>query len=316
MSVGSGVTVVIPTSGDDRAEMLIPLLDQLPGQTLRPDEVLVVRGDRRQGRAINRAARVAGGDVLVTLDDDTRLGHPEVLERVVGLLRDDPTVGLSGAATEIPPDAPAWLRAAYRQIPRRWFPAVETAVDSDMVQHPCLAIRRELFFAIGGEDEEIPRGLDPLLREKVRARGLRVAIAPRAFVYHLLPGTFAGIWRQSFRNGRGSATVRRHWPDRVRSLSDGHEEGRPWEDRPSFFLRSLNVLAGMAVDLVTLRWIRLAYRTAYVSGYLSVTLSPGSPASPPRTGEILRLTAAPDGGWITATVTEPDNSGSKVSRPT
>ncbi len=299
MSVGSGVTVVIPTSGDDRAEMLIPLLDQLPGQTLRPDEVLVVRGDRRQGRAINRAARVAGGDVLVTLDDDTRLGHPEVLERVVGLLRDDPTVGLSGAATEIPPDAPAWLRAAYRQIPRRWFPAVETAVDSDMVQHPCLAIRRELFFAIGGEDEEIPRGLDPLLREKVRARGLRVAIAPRAFVYHLLPGTFAGIWRQSFRNGRGSATVRRHWPDRVRSLSDGREEGRPWADRPPLPVRVTKVLAGMASDLCLLRWIRLAYRLAYVSGYIGGWCRPDPAEVPPPTGSVERWIPCPGGTWST-----------------
>ena len=104
--MNDSVSVIIPTSGAARNSLLAPLIDQIAAQTFRPGEVLVVRGDRRQGRAINRAARIARGEFLVTLDDDTRLGHPEVLERVVGLLRSDPTVGLSGAATEIPPDAP------------------------------------------------------------------------------------------------------------------------------------------------------------------------------------------------------------------
>jgi len=39
--------------------------------------------DPRQGRAINRGVRAARGDIIITLDDDTQLGHPRVLENLV-----------------------------------------------------------------------------------------------------------------------------------------------------------------------------------------------------------------------------------------
>jgi hypothetical protein len=221
------LTVIIPTADGDRGGYLPALLAQLTAQTLQRFEVLVVEGDRRQGRAINTAAAVARGDILVTMDDDTRVGHDDLLERLAGAFDGDQAIGIAGAANLIPRDAPWVVRRAMRELPRRSSALVGEVTDSDMAEHPCLAIRKAIFYRAGGEHEWIPRGLDPYLRREVRRLGYRVVLVPNAWIHHLLPPTLGAILRQYYRNGRQAAYVQKFFPEFVIDQALNHVDAAP-----------------------------------------------------------------------------------------
>jgi hypothetical protein len=71
------------------------------------------------------------------------------------------------------------------------------------------------FKQIGGENELIPRGLDPYLREEFRKLGLRVVVVPEVVYHHLPPANLNKLLRQFFRNGRQAAYTNRNYPQWV-----------------------------------------------------------------------------------------------------
>lgn len=221
------LTIVIPTADGSRGGYLPALLEQLTRQTVQRFEVIVVEGDRRQGRAINTAAAVARGDVLVTMDDDTRIGHDDLLKQIVTVFDADPRIGIGGVANLVPSDAPWVVRRAMHELPRRSSALVGEITDSDMAEHPCLAIRRDVFYRIGGEHEWIPRGLDPYLRQEVRRLGYRVVVIPNAWIHHLLPPSLPAILRQYYRNGQQAAYVQKFFPQFVIDQGLSHADEAP-----------------------------------------------------------------------------------------
>ncbi len=177
------VSIIIPSLYfNERNENIKNLIQIIENQTFKDIEVIFVIGDNRQGRAINRGARKAKGEILVIMDDDTMLGDNKVIENLYDALIKHPDYGLVGAACEIPFQANVFLKNALKQIPRRYFPTQKKDRESDMVQHPCLAIRKDLFFQIGGEDEDLIRGLDPILRYKVKISGYKVIIVKNTWI--------------------------------------------------------------------------------------------------------------------------------------
>jgi glycosyltransferase involved in cell wall biosynthesis len=260
------ITIVIPSLDGDRDGRLGALLASLRHQTFQSFEVRLMLLDPRQGRAINRAVRAGRGDIILTLDDDSQLGHPQILENLVKLLDSDPTIGIAGASTIPAPDSSPFQKDACRQIPRRYFPVVEHVVDSDMVQHPCLAMRKAVFEEVGGEDEGLIRGLDPLLRHRVREAGYRVVIAPYTWVSHPLPESIRKISRMYFRNGRGSAFASRHFPEKIYELSDGSPKSFV-PQRPLLY-RAARYPIRMLRSALTLKWIRAVAELSYLAGYL------------------------------------------------
>lgn len=261
------LSVVIPSRRGPGEPTLDRLLaDQLPRQTFQAFDVHVVAGDDRQGRAINEGVRKAAGEFVATMDDDIELGDEKVLENLVRLLDGDATVGIAGASCPIPADATPFQRAALRQIPRRYFPVVRVPTDSDMVQHGCLLMRRDLFWRIGGEDEDLVRGLDPIIRARVREAGLRVVVAPETWFYHRPPRTAAALMRMYFRNGRGSAFAARRFPERVLELGDGFEGGRFPLRRPLGY-RVGRRIWNIGRALVTGEWVRLGVDLSYIAGF-------------------------------------------------
>ncbi|HLW59435.1 MAG TPA: glycosyltransferase [bacterium] len=259
------VSVIIPTAHARRAALLDRLLQQLAAQHLQETEVIVVQGDRRQGRAINTAAAISRGSILVTMDDDTQLGDGGVLDALVYALDQDLTIGIAGVPNQIPPDAPPFVHRALRELPRRSSPIVHVVTDSDMAEHPCLAIRKEIFVRIGGEHEQIPRGLDPYLRREVRRLGYRVVVVPGTSIHHLLPSTLGGLVRQYFRNGLGAAYVAKFHPEFVIEQTTGHDEPVPpptaLPQRVGRYLRHL------AAAVASSKWVYLATLVAYAVGY-------------------------------------------------
>jgi len=281
------VTIVIPSLDGSRGGRLQSLLESLRHQSFQDFEVYLMLLDPRQGRAINRAVQAGRGEIIVTLDDDTQLGHAKVIENLVRALDSLPAIGIAGASTIPGPGSSRFQRIACRQIPRRHFPVVERIVDSDMAQHPCLAMRRAVFEEVGGEDEELIRGLDPALRYKVRRAGYRVVIVPYTWVAHPLPESLGAIFRMYLRNGRGGAFAARHYPERIYELSDGAVGKRFAPQRPRWF-RALRYPCRMLASAISLRWIKLAAEAAYLAGYAIETLLPrqASPVAPPQ-GEMV-----------------------------
>jgi glycosyltransferase involved in cell wall biosynthesis len=258
------VTIIIPTADGRRGGNLAQLLAQIEQQTFQQFEIILVVGDRRQGRAINLAAAISRGDILLTMDDDTRLGREDLIERIVAAFAADSTIGIAGVSNSVPADAPWVIRRAMRELPRRSSAAVREMTDSDMAEHPCLAIRKEIFYRVGGEHELIPRGLDPYLRREVRRLGYRVVIIPGPGIHHLLPGTLGGILRQYFRNGVGAAYVKKFFPSFIIDQALSHRQVP--RDR-GLSRRAVRYLGRLAVAFLTLRWIYLGTLISYALGF-------------------------------------------------
>ncbi|MGE4157760.1 MAG: GNAT family N-acetyltransferase [Planctomycetota bacterium] len=273
--------MVVPVADASRNRLLADLLESLKKQTLRDFEVILVEGDSRQGRAINQGVRVARGEWIVTMDDDTMILDDDLLACLVARMEEAPEIGLGGAACVIPDSASAFQKRAMLEVPRRQFPVQESTVDSDFVQHPCLIIQRDLFMAIGGEDEELVRGLDPVLRKKVRDRGKRVAILAGTRVAHLVPDSLGALVRMYRRNGRGSAFASRFFPGRVLELTDGFDGGSFVETRPLGY-RVQRRMRGFMADLWHGRWLSLSCQAGYVTGWVEGFLEGGFPGSSPR----------------------------------
>jgi GT2 family glycosyltransferase len=268
------ISVIIPSSaGGEREANLRALLQDLRAQSAAPAEVRVVRGVRPSGRARNEGARGARGQVLVFLDDDVRLGHEGVLEAMVRCLQTVPRAGMAGAAQLLPPHAGWFQKAAARQVPRSSSPVVRVPTDSDMVVTACCAVWRDLFWELGGFHEEVPRGVDPEFRHRLRKAGWRTVVAPEAWFYHPMPEGLLALCRTFFRNGRESAWTVRRFPELALENPDGHVA--EFEPHRSQAYRAARHLLRLVEGILTLRWIGVAARLSYLAGYASGYVSSG-----------------------------------------
>jgi len=142
----------------------------------------------------NAAARQARGDVLLLLNDDTSDPSPGGLDELAALaLR--PDVGAAGAMLLYADHTiqHAGITLGRRAIAVHLFrhatpddPCVPQARRQvAAVTGACLAVRRELFLAVGGLDESLPvtnSDIDLCLR--LRARGLAVMLTPHVRMIH------------------------------------------------------------------------------------------------------------------------------------
>lgn len=216
------ISVIIPTSDANRQGYFPALLEQIRTQNFQNFELIIIRGDTRQGRAFNIGASLAQGRYLLTLDDDTALPDRETFGKLLSVMEDHPDIGMAGGNNVIPNNCPPFIRRVMEQIPRRsWKPVLEIT-DSDLAEHPCLIMRTEEFKAVGGENEWIPRGLDPYLRQEFRKLGKRVVLVPGVIYHHLPPGSWDELLQQFYRNGRQAAFVNRHYPHWMIETPEGH----------------------------------------------------------------------------------------------
>ena len=269
------------------------ILRSLSEQTLPPESVLLVVGDKRQGRAINYGVSQSETTYIATVDDDTMIDDPELFQKLINAISADPSIGIAGAACVIPDHASEFQKRAMREIPRRFFPVQKETVDSDMVQHPCLVMPRKLFLDIEGEDEELVRGLDPVLRKKVRDAGRRVAIIADTCVYHLIPDGFWKVMRMYYRNGRGSGFASRNYPERVLELSDGYDGGSFAERKP-FIHRVFRRIGSLALSIVKFELIKLSADIAYILGVAREKILPAYESSAP---SVLSVSIEERGGY-------------------
>lgn len=259
------LSIIIPTADGYRGGYFKQLLDQLQEQSFQNFEVIIIKGDQRQGRAINIGASLARGDLIMTVDDDTRIGHKDLLMKLVAAMDNHPDIGLAGVPNLIPEDVSWLVKRVMREIPRRSSKMVDKVTVSDMAEHPCLIMRRDLFFDVGGENELIPRGLDPYLRQVVREAGFKVVVIPEVYIHHLPPNDLWQLLKQFFRNGLAAFYVNRFHPQWVFELTADHHDLENLKIRwPQRISRQF---VNLTKALFKLRIIFLINQIAYLAGF-------------------------------------------------
>lgn len=270
------VSVVIPHFYVSRENNLKSLLEDLQTQTLREMEVLVVRGVSPQGKAINEGVRAARGDVLVIIDDDSRLGHSQVIQNLVRVIQEDPFIGMAGASVVTSEKVNWFQRMAGKQFPRFHMPIVSEVTESDLPGHPCAAFPTEVFIKVGMEREDILRGLDPDLRVRIRKAGYRVVLAPDTWIYHPLPESLPKFIRVFLRNGYGSAYLQKFYPE-IAYDTDEALGSKAFVPKHSFLQRAVRYPLRLLSALISFQWIRflgyLVYLIGYAGGYLRFAFS-------------------------------------------
>jgi GT2 family glycosyltransferase len=226
-----------------------------------------VKGVTPQGKAINQGASQARGSILLVLDDDSEVADDTVFETLINLLDSDPSIGMAGASIVLSPDASDFQRRGARQFPRFNTPVVSSVTESDLACHGCCAFPMEVFRRVGGEREDILRGLDPDLRERLRKAGYRVVLAPNCRIYHPLPDGWRALVKIFFRNGFGSAYAARFHPD---SVYETHEEldAARFQARTTLWYRIVRFPFRLIHALLTGRYQRFAAYSAYAAGYI------------------------------------------------
>jgi len=266
-------SIIIPVLNSDGNENLESLLKSISIQHEVPTDVHLIVGDSRQGRAINFGVERCGSVYIATLDDDSIIDDSDLFMKLLNALEDDFEIGVCGAACEIPKNASWFQRKAMLEIPRRYFPIQEESRISDMVQHPCLMMRKELFTLIGGEDAELIRGLDPVLRKKVRDIGKKSVIVANTWIYHLIPDGFSSLLRMYYRNGRGSGYASRNYPERVIELTDGYDDGE-FQEKRTFMFRVMRRILSFLKSLLLLKLLKCSTDIAYSLGVMKEKLFP------------------------------------------
>ena len=264
------ISIIIPTSDGYRNGLFPALLKQLSEQTLQNYETIIIKGDPRQGRAINTGADIARGHYLLTLDDDTSLASKDAIEKLFNVLQEHGSIGMAGGINVIPPDVSPFVRRVMREVPRRFTPPVNEVTDSDLAEHPLLIMRKDVFKGVGGENELIPRGLDPYLREEFRRAGCRVVVVPGVRYSHLPPHTLSSLVKQFYRNGRLAGFCNKFYPQWVFETPDTHGSGfvvqRPFFYRAARYL--VNVVKRAFKGHMIYLMVSLAYAAGFIRGYV------------------------------------------------
>jgi GT2 family glycosyltransferase len=146
-------------------------------------------------RALNQGMRLAEGEFLCFLHNDTEMHEPEWLARLHGAVAGEDGIGLAGlyGVRRVRGDGRYVGRTIVSSLeegPPLPAPVTEVAA----VDGVCLFLRRSLLETVGGFDESYGffHGYDRDLSFAVRAAGLRCAVVRAAFT-HRGGGTRTGL---------------------------------------------------------------------------------------------------------------------------
>lgn len=215
------VSVIIPSSDGYRNGNVPLLLEDLKKQTYQDYELIVIKGVSPLSKAHNDAAKKAKGEILVLIDDDIRLGNEKVIENLVKYLESDKSIGITGVSQQIPPDSNLFQRRYAKEVVRAVFPVVKEVTESDMAGGPGMAMYKELYFKLGGQNEKLVRGEDGEFRFRVQQAGYKIVIVPDSWSYHPVFKNIGELITARFKNGIGAAIDLRNRPDLIYEYSDG-----------------------------------------------------------------------------------------------
>jgi hypothetical protein len=189
---------------------------------------VIEQENRGRASAINAGARVARGSVLLLLDDDMR-ADPHMIEehlRTFDLLDAGAVMGLIAHDSASPKSVISEeVRRDFDDDVRRLGDVVGPLPPDRRVVGAQLSVRRDLFEAVGGFDEDFTRHghfghEDDDLGIRLREAGGMIAFNGRALAYQTFVRTFDSVVRQYEEYGRADVRLARKHPE-----PDGP---RPW----------------------------------------------------------------------------------------
>ncbi len=216
------LSVIIPTRNGGNA--LRELLASLSIQSFQPDEILVIDSDsvdetveiaREYGANVHqirqdefdhgatrtKAARRAGGDILVFMTQDVLPASGELLERLIRPLLLDTGIDLS-YARQLPSFDATGAAAHLRYFNYPETSEVRTFADRHQfgfrtvfTSNSCAAYRRSSLARIGYFKEGLIFGEDSWTAGKLLEQGGKIAYTPDAAVYH----SHNYRWNEEFR---------------------------------------------------------------------------------------------------------------------
>ncbi len=159
--------------------------------------VLLIALKENRGAPAARNAGVAAsrGEILIFLDDDTRVEDREFPEKVRRTFREEREAGVVAFGIL----DPQTRRHRRFEIPRRRKElAAEPCETSYFVSAGC-AVRRGVFASVGGMDESLTYGFEELdFSYRAVARGVRIFYRPGIAVLHRLSSSGRPGWRKIY----------------------------------------------------------------------------------------------------------------------
>lgn len=194
----------------------VVLVDNDPGYLHDRVDVLVrPRKNVGYARGCNLGAAVASGDVIVFLNNDTEV-QPGWLDALLSNF-DEPTVGIVGAQLRYPDgrvqhagvdvfrDDNGILTGAHAPVAM-----AEIGRSLQAVTGACMAVRSDLFFALGGFYEKYWNGYEDVdFCLAATADGWTIRYEPRAVVTHHESASGPERWRKVREN---IALLQERWP--------------------------------------------------------------------------------------------------------
>lgn len=221
------VSVIVPTITGGLS-YLVDLIPTLEMQT-EPHELIIIDNSSRDGttnylgnhactvkintsrlnfsQSNNQGAKIAGGDYILFLNNDTKV-EPNLLQEMLSVFNLDEKIAVVGCQLRLartphkvhhagvmftdkyepyelgldqPFGVPELPRNDERVVGVREVPAVTAA---------CLMIKKGVFFEVGGFDENYINGWEDIdLNLKVRGKGYKIYYTGRTYAYHHHFGT-------------------------------------------------------------------------------------------------------------------------------
>ena len=170
----------------------------------------VVRGTHGgPASARNRGAAAARGEVLAFTDDDCAPA-PDWGRRLLARVEARPDALVGGRFVNALPGN-GWAEASHLVLDVVVQRTVRTGAPIAFVPSANMALRRDVFHAVGGFDERFPHAAaeDRDLCARCIEAGHPIALAPEAVVRHHHDLSASGFWRQHSAYGAGAVTYQR-----------------------------------------------------------------------------------------------------------
>ena len=230
------VSLIIPTL--NAGALLPPLIEALRGQTLPPDELLIVdssskdgtadtaralgcrvevipRADFDHGGTRDAALRSTRGDIVVFMTQDALPASRTSLEQLLAPLADARVAAVSGRQIARPDARP------YERLVRAYnYPAQSRVWTKDdlsalgvrayLISDVFAAYRREAYLAVGGFEHPLETNEDMLIAQRLLAQGYTLAYSGEACVCH----SHAFTWRQQYIRNRAVGRFMERYRDR------------------------------------------------------------------------------------------------------
>jgi len=161
-------------------------------QKTTPIRIIFNQSNLGFAKACNQGAKIANGNHLIFLNNDTEVTHGWV-EELTRCILADPRIGVVGCKLLYPDNTIQHAGVAFSSVKVHHLyrnfhpehPATNTSRQLQAVTGACMLVPRKLFLFLGGFDEAFINGFEDLdFCFRARSKGFKVVYTPKSVVIH------------------------------------------------------------------------------------------------------------------------------------